>query len=82
VSSTDQLLSAGGGILGVLIVVILVVDAVLWLFLPFILISKLNRVIQRLEALEAIGEGLERNSRKPGDKRNESSVKYIPGINS
>jgi hypothetical protein len=69
---------AAGSVLGsgfllflVILAVVLFVNAVLWLFLPFVLISKLNQVIRRLKSIEGEVETMARNTKpagSPGDK--------------
>lgn len=62
---------------------ILFVNGILWLFLPFVLISKLNKITRRLEAVENAAEAIAKNTRPPGSQPEKpSSVSYIPGINS
>lgn len=55
-----------------IVAVLLAVNALLWLFLPFVLIARANTIIRSLKAIE---QAVERSAR-PGDDAPRSSVKY------
>ena len=81
-SAISDFLQIGGGFLALFIFAVLIVNAVLWLFLPWIMLNKMNEMIKHLRNIEAATESTERNTRPPGATKAESAVKYrIPGLN-
>ena len=81
---SEALLNLLQGPLGAIIALVLLVNCVLWLFFPWLMISKFNRVIKHLKNIEEAAEQTARNTRPAGGAPGAAtSAKYkIPGINS
>jgi hypothetical protein len=76
--STSDLAAGTGGVFILILGAVLIANGVLWLFLPFVLISKLNEVIRRLKSIEAESESIARHTRR-AEVVAESSVGYRTG---
>jgi hypothetical protein len=57
----ENFIQAGGGL--VLIIAGIIFYAA-WLFLPFMLLSKLNEIVRRLKSIETEAEATARNTRR------------------
>ncbi len=80
-SAVSDFLQIGGGFAVLFVLAVLVVNAVLWLFLPWVMLNKMNKMIERLRYIETAAESIARNTRPsdPGPAFNAASLPPIPG---
>ena len=77
-----NIFALGGGIVGVLIVIILIVNSILWLFLPWLILSKLEQIRVHLRNIEYAAETTEQHTRPDGYEDSEGPAKKtIHGLN-
>ncbi len=78
----ENALDSPEGLLALFLACCFLYNAVLWLFFPWIVMSKMSAMTKHLKNIEVAVEAMERNSRPAGAARSESSVKYkMPGPN-
>lgn len=81
-STLENIFYAPSGIVAIIVLLALIYNSILWLFLPWIMMSKMNTMIKHLKNIESATEAAERHSTPAGAARSESSVKYkMPGPN-
>ena len=81
-SSINDFLGIGGGMIGLIVFGVLAVNAVLWLFLPWLIISRLDKMCGHLRNIERAVEANERHGRPAGAEGKGSGGKLtIAGLN-